>query len=149
MFDRKFRTFCNYLVHLRAIKLQNSKRFSRFTLNSADMTKLNDFQHARETQTYVKVRNATSQSLSQTRFELAFEEQKKKMGSIKSYTYQLATAQKWTPDDFKLTKADLRKRYKVRRVKAPPEIAKMNKIDMLAYLDYFSYSYRKIAPKKN
>ena len=143
------RTFCDYLIHLRTVKLQNSTRFERFTLNVAEMLQLNNFTTNNDTQTYVKVRNATSQSLSQTRWELAFEEKRRKMGSIKSYTYQLTKSQKWTPNDFERTKTELRKKYKVRKVKTMQAIEKMSKSEMLGYLDYFSHSYRKIAPKKS
>jgi len=93
-------------------------------------------------------RNAATEQLHHQQ-RLAFEEKRRKMGSIKSYTYQLTKSQKWTPNDFERTKTELRKKYKVRKVKTMQAIEKMSKSEMLGYLDYFSHSYRKIAPKKS
>ena len=116
---RDFRSFSDYLVHLRTANHHLKPRCARFTLSPQEL----QTHRERSTTTIpTKSRPCTQrQSLKHVREE---EERRasRKLGTVKSYTIELAERHGWNAESFVKTKEELRKKYEIDRKKAKPEL---------------------------
>ena len=132
-----FRSFINYLVHLRTNK---NMKCDRFTINFEEVVD-NAVNPNVSISTSTRVRDSTrsrTHTIYQGESDVSF---RKSLGSIKLFSLKLARSDEWSLSDFTLTKEDLRTRYKVARQQPPSRIASLNNTDLLSFLKENS-SYR-------
>ena len=127
---RDFRSFSDYLVHLRTANHHLEPRCARFTLSPQE---LQTHREASTTTIPTKSRPCTqSQSLKHVTEENR-RRANKRLGTVKTYTVSLAERHGWNAESFTSTKEDLRKKYSIDRKKAKPEV-NLPKFELQNYL---------------
>ena len=127
---RNFRSFSDYLFHLRTAGHHQKPRCERFTLSP---TELADHRSLVIPMTSTSTRPSTQRRSVEVEFKRVSEKAAKTLGTIKMHSFKLAESHKWTTASFNLDKADLRVKYKIDRQKAGPQIA-LPKFELLNYL---------------
>ena len=142
---RNFRSFSDYLFHLRTAGHHQKPRCERFTLNPAELSKHRSLTITPTAPT--GTRPSTQRRSTEVEFKRTVEKAEKTLGTIKMHTVKIADAIEWTAASFELEKADLRAKYKIERQGAGPQV-NLPKFELLNYL-HTLYDQSKFKPKIN
>jgi len=127
---RSFRSFSDYLIHLRTASHHLKPRCERFTLAPSELEEYNSLQAPPMVPSMA--RGCTREQSNQRRFDAEKHKLRKKLGTVKAYTIMLSKRHEWNEDSFKLEKDELRKNYKIDRKKScNVEIPKLVMLDYL------------------
>jgi len=132
---RSFRSFSDYLVHLRTASHHLKPRCERFTLDPGELEEYNSL--VAPPQVPSMARASTRNQSTQLRFEAEKQKLRKKLGTVKAYTIQLSRREQWDENSFKQEKEELREKYKIDRKKSC--IIEIPKLVVLEYLNKITH----------